>query len=113
VYVPPVSGLKIEASPSRISNQSLPNASRMFGLRLLAADQPRRFHRTEESAGVRLPDRNRGTAEHLTDRFRVGATLVVRLALPGDIVEVQGVGVGLIGMRGAMADDDHVSPGAK
>jgi len=25
----------------------------------------------------------------------------------------QGVGVGLIGMRGAMADDDHVSPGAK
>src|SRR4029077_3928456 len=32
-FVPPLpSGLKIEASPSRTSNQSLPNASRIFGL---------------------------------------------------------------------------------
>src|SRR5207245_9503905 len=70
-------------------------------------------YRTAESAGVRLPDRNRGTAEHLADRFRVAATLVVQLALPGDVVEIQGVGVSLIGMRGAMANDDHASPGAK
>src|SRR5205814_10557980 len=34
VLVPLPAGLKTEASPSRISNQSLPNAARMFGLRV-------------------------------------------------------------------------------
>src|SRR4029077_3237342 len=92
----PFAGLKIDASPSLISNQSFPNASRMFGLwvmtsvfvprSLLAADQPRGPHGALEAAGVALPDRNPRGLEHLADRFGVGATRVVHLALFGDVV---------------------------
>ena len=39
MYDPFPSGLKIAASPSRISNQSLPNASRMFGLWLTTSGE--------------------------------------------------------------------------
>jgi len=55
---------------------------------LLAADQPRGPHGALEAAGVALPDRNPRGLEHLADRFGVGATRVVHLALFGDVVDV-------------------------
>ena len=79
------------------------------GLRVLAADQPRALHGALKATRVRLADRNLGGLEGLTDRLGIGATGVVELALLGDVVEVQRIGIGLIGVCGAVSEHDDVA----
>jgi hypothetical protein len=67
------------------------------------------LHCAEEPAGIDLPERHRGRLECLTGGPGVPASLVVELALLGDIVQVQRIRVRLIRVRGAVAHDDHVA----
>ena len=60
----------------------------------LAPISPRGFHGALKATRVRLADRNLGGLEGVTDRLRIGATGVVELALLGDVVEVQRIGIG-------------------
>src|SRR5262245_29201924 len=58
---------------------------------------------------MNLADGNLELAHRLPDRPRERAALVVELALLGDVVEIERVGIGLIPVRRAMAEDDHVA----
>src|SRR5262245_32204828 len=58
---------------------------------------------------MNLADGNLELAHRLPDRPRERAALVVELALLGDVVEIERVGVGLIAVRRAVAEDNHVA----
>jgi len=77
----------MDASPSPTSNQSLPSASSTT------------WHPS--------------ALECFTNHLRVSPPLVVQLALLRDVPEVQGIGVGLVRIRGTVAEHDDVSAGAK
>src|SRR5437588_1762029 len=60
------------------------------------AHQRPRLDRSIEHAGVDLSDRNPKLAQRIADCARQRATLLVELALLGDILEVERIGVGLV-----------------
>src|SRR6516164_1618171 len=75
----PSSGLKIDASPSFTSNQSLPKASMMLGLCVIR----------KVFWPAPCPSRSGFAA--------------------GDVIEIEGIGIGLIREGCAMPDNNHVS----
>ena len=66
-----------------------------------------------ELARVRLADWHPSALECFTNHLRVSPPFVVQLALLRDVPEVQGIGVGLVRIRGTVAEHDDVSAGAK
>src|SRR5262249_19024278 len=62
-----------------------------------------------ERAGLDLADGDPELAERLANLLGFRASRVVELALLGDILEIERIGVGLVLMSGAMTEDDHVS----
>ena len=61
-----------------------------------------------EHAGLNLPHRDPEFAHRLADRFCQRTAFVVELALLGDISRIERVGVGLIRIGRAVAENDHV-----
>ena len=59
-----------------------------------------------------LADRNLQLAHVIPDRAGELATLIVELALLGDVLEIERVGVGLVAMGRAVAEDDDVTAAA-
>jgi hypothetical protein len=67
------------------------------------------LERPVEHAGLDLADGNLEFAKRVTDLLGLGAAGIVELALLGDVLGIEWIGVGLILVRGAMAEDDHMS----
>src|SRR5262249_3741093 len=66
------------------------------------------FDRAIEHAGLDLADRDPELAERLTDLLGLRAPRFIELALLGDILGIERIGVGLVLVSGAMTEDDHV-----
>jgi hypothetical protein len=62
-----------------------------------------------EHAGVDARDRNAELTERLADLACLGAAGVIELSLLVDVVEIERVGVGLIGMRRPVPEYDHIA----
>jgi len=62
-----------------------------------------------EFAGVDLADRNAGLAQRLAEGPCERLAVVIEIALRGNVLEIERVGVGLIGECRAVANEDHKS----
>ena len=72
-------------------------------------EQPPGLDRPEGHAGVDFADWNFQLVHRLAGGPRLGATGVIELALRADILGMERIGIGLIGIRGAVADHDHMT----
>ena len=79
------------------------------GFDVAEAEQGAGVHRPLEHAGSNQAYRDPQLAHGLADRFRQCPAGVVELALLGDVAQIERIGVGLIRMGGAVAENDHVS----
>src|SRR5262245_7413569 len=79
------------------------------GFHVAKAHQRAGVDRALEQAGVNLTNGNPELAQRFSDRFCQRAAIVVELTLLGDVIRIEGVGVGLILMGCAMAKNDHIT----
>jgi hypothetical protein len=82
-------------------------------LDVLEPGQRRRLVGTVEPARINLADGNPDLAERVPECHSRGLALVVEIALSRDIVEVDRLGIGLVGSGGAMAKHDYKAAGAQ
>src|SRR5262249_13319284 len=75
-------------------------------LNILEARKGRGLVGPVEFAGIDASDRNAHLPERLAEGSRQRLAVVVEIALRGNVVQMEGVSVGLIGERGAVADND-------
>ena len=60
-------------------------------------------------AGIDLPDRNPGCADGFSKRLSEHLTLVIEIALLGDVGEGERIGIGLVAERRTVPNKDYVS----
>jgi hypothetical protein len=60
---------------------------------------------------VSLPDRNADLAQRIAELLSEHLALVVQIPLGGDIVEIEGISIRLIGKRGAVTENNDQPAG--
>src|SRR5262249_11936231 len=73
----------------------------------------RRLKRTIEIARVDFAGRDANLADCVAKCFGQILALLVEVSLLGDVIEIEGVGIGLIREGRAMPDNNHISAGTQ
>jgi hypothetical protein len=76
---------------------------------VLKSGEHRRFERAIKIARVDFADRDVDPSDCITKRFSQRLALVVEVTLLGDVLEIEGVGIGLIREGRAMSNKNDVS----